>query len=401
MVGFIGSGVVKAADKPVKIGFVSIFSGRVAFLGKSFIEGMTITAEAINKRGGLLGRPIEIIHRDSKGKPEEAVKIARDFIERDKVDFFFDGCTSREAFAVKEVTRDLKFLTFTTGSETTAFTADPKIFSKYNFRVSRMGLHDAVSTAIMYAKVAKRDKLKKWYSFIPDYAFGRDYEAVMFHHLKQYYPEVKVLGSLYPRLFQPDYTPYITTILAAKPDALFSVVWGGDLTAFIKQATVYGLFHQMRFFSFDLSDVINSGELRPIPVGRASMIRHARNVPDTALNHDYYDRYVKRWGVGPTNYSYEGSSALLFLEAAVKKAGTLDHEDVAKALRGITIKSPCGQPPEGTLTMRAKDQTAIHYVQAFGYTTSKPPYFKDIQYIDWDEILKAEAPYLKMKGWLK
>ena len=52
LLGFIGADVVKAADKPVKIGFVSIFSGRVAFLGKSFIEGMTITAEAINKRGG-------------------------------------------------------------------------------------------------------------------------------------------------------------------------------------------------------------------------------------------------------------------------------------------------------------------------------------------------------------
>ena len=86
MVGFIGADMVNAAGKPVKIGLGGIFSGRLAMLTQSQLNAMTITVEEINKRGGLLGRPIEIIHRDSKGKPEEAVKIARNFIERDKVE---------------------------------------------------------------------------------------------------------------------------------------------------------------------------------------------------------------------------------------------------------------------------------------------------------------------------
>ena len=401
LAGFIGVNIVKAETKPVRIGFVSILSGRLAMLGQAAVNGMLITAEEINKRGGLLGRPIEITHRDSKGKPEEAVKIARNFIERDKVDFLIDGSTTREAFAIKEVTRDLEFLTFTTASETTSFTADPAKFGEWSFRTSRQSIHDMAACAIMAARIAKRDKLTKWYAIIPDYAFGHDQYDVFFTHLKQYYPEVKVLGAVYPKLFEPDFTPHITTVLAAKPQAVFSVVWGGDAVALYKQGQVYGLFEKVRFFQNEMSHFVNTGELRPVPDGFPTTIRHARNAPDTPANHQFWDEYVKRYKMGPVHWSYEASAALLFLEAAVKKVGTLEHRALAEALRGITVKSPWGHPPDCTITMRAKDQTCIHYAQAIGYSTSKPPYCRDVELISWDDLLKAEAAYMKQKGWIK
>jgi branched-chain amino acid transport system substrate-binding protein len=401
LVGSMGAGLVSAAEKPVKIGLTGIFSGRLAMLTQSQLNAMKITAEEINERGGLLGRPIEIIHRDSKGKPEEAVKIARDFIERDKVDFLFDGGTTREAFAVKEVSRDLKFLTLITAAETTAITADPAQFGEWSFRVAVQGLHGNVGFARAVANVAKEKNLKRFYAVIPDYAFGRDQESVFFHFLKQYYPEVEKVGTVYPKLFQPDFSPEITTVLAAKPDAVFNVVWGGDFVAFYKQAEVYGLFSQAQLFTIELTHIVNTAELRPVPEGLPSMVRHARNVPDTPENHAYWDKYVERYGIGPVHWGYQASTALLFLEAAAQKAGTLEHAAIAKALRGLTIKAPSAQPPAGTVTMRAKDQTAIYYVQAFGYTTAKAPYFKDITYIDWDDILEAEKSYLESQGWTK
>ena len=391
----------KAGANPVRIGFVSILSGRLAMLGQAAVNAMAITAEDINKRGGLLGRPIEIIHRDSKGQPEEAVKLARDFIERDKVDFLIDGSTTREAFAIKEVTRDLKFLTFVSASETTEFTADPAKFGEWSFRTSRQSIHDMVAFAMAAAEVAKKDKLTQWYAIIPDYAFGRDQYDVFFSHLKQYYPEVNVLGAVYPKLFEPDYTPHITTVLAAKPQAVFSVVWGGDAVALYKQAKVYGLFDQMRFFQNEMSHFVNTGEMKEVPEGYLTTVRHSRNFPDTPENQDFWDRYVKQYGIGPVHWSYEASAALLFLEGAVKKAGSLEHAKVKEALKGIAVKSPWGQPPEGTITLRANDQTCINYAQAVGYSTSKPPYFKDITPVAWSKLLEAEAAYLKQKGWTK
>ncbi len=401
VMGFVIPDIAKAQAKPVKIGFVSIFSGRLAMLGQAAVNGMTIVAEDINKRGGLLGRPIEIIHRDSKGKVEEGVKIARDFIERDKVDFLVDGSTTREAFAIKEVTRDLKFLTFVTASETTEFTADPKQFNEYSFRIARQSVHDMVVCALFASEVAKKDKLTKWYAIIPDYAFGRDQYDVFFTHLKKYYPEVEVLGAVYPKLFEPDYAPHITTILGARPQALFSVVWGGDAVALFKQGKVYGLFDKVRFFQNEMSHFINTGELKEVPEGFPSSLRHSRNFPDTKENHDFWDRYVKKFEMGPVHWSYESSTALLFLEAAVKKAGTLEHGAVAKALKGLSVKCPWGHPPEKTVTIRAHDQTVINYGQAGCYSMSKPPYFRDIKPISWDFLLKEEKAYLEQKGWVK
>ena len=103
----VNIGAAKAAE-PIKIGFVSIFSGRVAMLGEEGSKGAILAAEQINSKGGVIGRKFEVITRDSGGKIEEAVRIARDFVVRDKVDFLMDGSSSRESFAVKEVSRDLK-----------------------------------------------------------------------------------------------------------------------------------------------------------------------------------------------------------------------------------------------------------------------------------------------------
>ena len=171
--------------------------------------------------------------------------------------------------------------------------------------------------------------------------------------------------------------------------------------ALYKQAQVYGLFDQVRFFQNEMSHFVNTGELRPVPDGFPTTIRHARNVPDTPSNHKFWDEYVKRYKMGPVHWTYESSAALLFLESAVKKAGTLDHGALAKALKGITVKSPWGQPPNGTITLRAKDQTCIDYTEAIGYSTSKPPYFRDVELIGWDKLLKAEAAYIKQKGWAR
>ena len=143
----IFSGPVYAAE-PIKIGFVSIMSGRVAMLGEEGSKGAQLAIDEINAKGGVIGRKFKLLTRDSTGKIEEAVRIARDYVVRDKVDFIMDGSSSRESFAVKEVSRDLKKLTMITASETTANTADPKIRTPYSFRTARVAIHDCISRGV-------------------------------------------------------------------------------------------------------------------------------------------------------------------------------------------------------------------------------------------------------------
>lgn len=389
------------AQPPIKMGFVSIFSGRVAMLGETGLKGAQLAADGYNAKGGVLGRKIEIIHRDSAGKIEEAVRIARDFVARDKVDFLMDHSSSREAFAVKEVARDLKVITMVTAAETTDFTADPKIFTPYNFRAARQAIHDATVGGIYAAKIAKEQGLTRWYGISPDYAYGHDLSERFFESLQKKNPEAKIVGELWPKLFEADYTPHITKMLGDKPHAIFSCLWGGDVVAFIEQALMYGLFEQSKFFGINVADYTVLKVLKKIPEGLHTGSRYLRNVPDTPANHEFADSYQKRFGELPTNWSWETYSGFLFLMEGIKKAGSLETDKVIKAMKGLRIKAPAGAiDTGGYITLRERDHTNIGYAIAWGRTISKEPYVTDLYSLPWSEILKEEEVYLKKRGWL-
>ena len=393
------SGPVSAAE-PIKIGFVSIMSGRVAMLGEEGSKGAQLAIDEVNARGGVIGRTFQLLTRDSAGKIEEAVRIARDYVVRDKVDFIMDGSSSRESFAVKEVSRDLKKLTMITASETTANTADPKIRTPYSFRTARVAIHDCIVGGYFAGKVSKELGLKKWYSISPDYAYGHDNTNLFFEYLKKNYPDFELIGQQWPKIFNPDYTAHITKIMKDKPDAVYSCLWGGDITAFMEQASLYGLFTRMKFFGINIADPLVLGALKKgVPAGMYTGSRYNPTMPDTPANHAFGENFKKKYGTYPSNWSWQAYTAVLFLEAAVKKAGTTDNEKVIKALEGLTIKAPCAQPPSETVTMRAYDHQMIYYTIGWAKTISEPPYVTDRTYMAWDKILKEEAAYLKKMSW--
>jgi len=400
--GFFWPPKTAVAQAPIRIGFVSIFSGRVAMLGETGLKGAQLAADEYNAKGGVLGRKIEIIHRDSAGKIEEAVRIARDFVVKDKVDFLMDHSSSREAFAVKEVSRDLKVITMVTASETTDHSADPKIWTPYNFRSARQSIHDCCVAGFYAAKIAKEQGLMRWYSISPDYAYGHDSTERFFEFLQKKNPEVKIVGKLWPKLFEPDYTPHITKMLADKPHAFYSALWGGDTVAFIEQALMYGLFEQSKFFCINIADYTVLKALKKVPEGLHTGSRYLKNVPDSPANRDFGDRYQKKYGELPTNWSWETYSGMLFLMEGIKKAKSLEAEKVIKAMKGLRIKAPAGSPDfDGHIVLRDRDHTNIGYAIAWGKTIAKEPYVTDLYYLPWKEILQEEEEWLKKKGWLK
>jgi len=389
------------AKEPIKIGFVSIFSGRVAMLGETGLKGAKLAVEEINSKGGVLGRKLEIISRDSGAKIEEAVRIAKEFVTKEHVNFLMDCSSSRESFAIKEVSRDLKVLTMVSASETTAHTANPKIWTKYTFRSSRQGIHDAVAAARFAAEMVDKYGLKKWASISPDYAYGRDSTATFFWALKKFRPDIEIVNQYWPKIFAPDYTSHITALLKDKPDAVYTALWGGDLVTFIEQGKLYGLFNKTKFFAINLADYPVLKAIKGIPEGMFSGSRYLKEVPSTELNKKFAEAYLKKYGELPTNWSQECYTGIYMLAEAVKRAGSLDTEKVIRALEGLTLKLPWGGPPNGTVTMRARDHTLINYAIAWGRTVNKPPYVVDLVFAPWDDILKYEKIWLKEKGWLK
>jgi branched-chain amino acid transport system substrate-binding protein len=389
--------IAGAQAKVIKIGMPTILSGRVAQLGTSSRNGVMIEVEKINAAGGLAGRPIEMVVRDSKGQPQEAARVSRELINTDGCEILIDAEASSGSFAVQEVVKDLGVLCIHTCSETSSLTADPKIRVPNAFRACRQGIHDSIAGGEYAAKIAKAKGLKRWASCSPDYAYGRDSTQLFMEYLKHFNPDVEVITEAWPKLFQPDYTEVITKLLQAKPQGLYSCLWGGDLTSWIDQANIYAMFGQMEVFAINMADYTALTAVKNLPKGIHSGNRYIKTFPKTPANAKYADDYRARFKEYPTNWSWENATGMQFLAAAAKKANSADGKKIAEAMRGLKIETPFGQ--DGTMTMRAEDQTIIGYAVGWGTTIPGEPYVPEVTAGDWAKILELEAAWKKKNNY--
>jgi branched-chain amino acid transport system substrate-binding protein len=72
--------LMAAAQGPIKIGFPIPLSGPTAVYGEPVLKGAELAVSEINTKGGVLGRKLEILSRDSKANADEAVRLARELI---------------------------------------------------------------------------------------------------------------------------------------------------------------------------------------------------------------------------------------------------------------------------------------------------------------------------------
>ena len=387
-----------AQNKPIRAGMVTINSGRGAMVGSASSKGATLEVDKFNAAGGLGGRPIELIVRDSKGKPEESARIAREFVNSDGCEILFDADSSAAAFAIQEVAKELGVLTIHMNSETSALTADPKIRSWNAFRSARQGIHDSIAGGHYAAKVSEEKKLIKWMGCSPDYAYGRDSNLLFFEYLKHFKKDVEMVGESWPKLFQADFTEQLTKILQTKPQAIYTCLWGGDLTTFIDQSSIYNLFAQMEVFAINIADYAILTAVKNLPKGIHSGSRYLSTFPKTAANAGWAAEYRKKFNEYPQNWSWENATGAQFVIQALKKTNSTDPKKLAEAISGSSVENPFGV--DGKITMRAEDNTIVNYATGWGQTISADPYVPDVQSVDWKLITELETEWKKKSKYI-
>ena len=388
--------VAGAQANTLRIGMQSILSGPIALLGTSSRNALMMEQDRINAAGGFLGRQIEFVFRDSKGQPQEAARVARELVNSTGCELLVDAEASSASFAVQEVVRDLGVACLHTNSETSSLTADPKIRVATAFRVARQGVHDAVAGSIYLANYANAKKLDKWATCSPDYAYGRDTTAQYLQFFKRFKPDVEIITEAWPKLGQPDFTEVITKLIQAKPQALFTLLYAGDLSAFVNQGNVCALFSQMTVATPNVDYPVLAA-IKNLPAGIQSATRYLETFPDTPANKEWGQAYLKKWNERPTNWSWQNSLAMHFYEEAIKKANSLDGKALAAALTGMKITTPFGA--DGTITMR-DDHTTIGYAIGWGQTTPKEPFIIDVKPADWGKIIELEAEWKKQQNYI-
>src|SRR3954469_10984988 len=111
-----------AAQKTIKVGYPMILSGPGALFGEPALKGAQMYVEEVNGKGGVLGRKIELIPRDTKGNADEAVRVSRELILKDNVDFLVGTLTSAESPAVSTIAKENKIVFVAPMAKTTQLT---------------------------------------------------------------------------------------------------------------------------------------------------------------------------------------------------------------------------------------------------------------------------------------
>jgi len=112
-----------AAENTIKIGFPLPLSGPVSVYGVPVIKGAEMAVQEINAKGGVLDRKLELLERDSKANADEAVRLARELIIKDNVDFLIGTATSAEAPAMSTIAKENKIVFIAPTAKTVQLTS--------------------------------------------------------------------------------------------------------------------------------------------------------------------------------------------------------------------------------------------------------------------------------------
>src|SRR5499425_2046512 len=224
------------------LGMLLPLSGPPALFGDPASKGAQMYVDEVNAKGGVLGRKIELIIRDSKADANEAVRIAREMILKENVDFLVGTLTSAEGPAVSVVAKENKIVFIAPIPKTDQLTAQDKLHP-YVFRVAATTTMEGRSTAEIVAKWP----VTRIATISFDYAYGQDVTKAFIEHLKKLKPSVEIVDQQWPKLGEADYTPFINAQMAKKPEAVFSSLWGGHFVTFAKQAKPLGYFDGVKY----------------------------------------------------------------------------------------------------------------------------------------------------------
>ena len=109
--------IIKArGETPVRIGMVDPLTGVYAAIAQSEVVGAKYAIEEINKKGGIMNRPVELLIEDSANDVGTGVQKTRKLIERDQVSFIIGDVNSGIAIAMAQVTSEKKVLPIVCGT---------------------------------------------------------------------------------------------------------------------------------------------------------------------------------------------------------------------------------------------------------------------------------------------
>jgi branched-chain amino acid transport system substrate-binding protein len=331
------------AQGVIKIGEINSYKAQPAFL-EPYKKGMDLAVDEVNAAGGVNGKKLQLVIRDDNANPGDAVRAAEELVSREGVDVLAGAFLSNIGLALVDFSKQKKFF-FLAGEPLT----DKLVWHnghKYTFRLRA----STYMQAAMLVPEAAKLKKKRWAVVYPNYEYGQSAAATFKQLLKAAQPDVEFVAEQAPALGKVDAGAVTQALADAKPDAIFNVLFGADLTKFVREGNTRGLFQGREVVSLLTGEPEYLDPLKDeTPNGWIVTGYPWANI-NTPEHKTFLAAYQKKFNDYPRLGSVVGYSMIHALATGIRKAGSTDTEKLVTAFTGMSMDTPFGK-----VTFRSQD----------------------------------------------
>jgi branched-chain amino acid transport system substrate-binding protein len=324
----------RAAPEPIRIGVITSLSGSFATFGTMEVAGYKVAAEEVNKKGGVLGRPVELVIEDDASNQNAALAAAEKLVNQG-VPLVMGAFASSITKPLGGYLTRVKVTLLNTNSADTSIT---KPGSPYVFRVGQTT--DAYADA-SFDLIRSFKDLKTVAVLVSNDALGRSTATSVKEKCKALGYQI-VGDQAYDRGLT-DFRPTLNSFKSANPDVIALSSYEEDAATLLRQAKEVDLspkmFVAVGATGYALPQFITGAGDAAEYVFSAAPWRPEARFPGAQ---DLYQRLVKMLGSEPSHHAAKSYGGMLAAAEAIRKAGNTDREAIRKALREVKIMTAFG-----------------------------------------------------------
>jgi branched-chain amino acid transport system substrate-binding protein len=338
----LGSPAV-AQQPPIKIGELNSYARWAAFT-VPYRSGWQMALDEINAKGGVLGRKLEIVSRDDGATTGDATRVADELVTREGVSLLFGSFQSNVGVAMADYANQKKILYIAAEPLTDAITMAQG--NRYTFRIRPSNFMQVG----MLVDRAKASGAKRWAIVAPNYEYGQSAAEVFKRLIKERVPSAEIVAEQYPALGKIEAGATVSALEQAKPDGIFNVLFGPDLTQFVREGNTRGLFEDATVLSLltgepewllPLKDEVPEGwTVTGYPWDEITDPKHKV----------FIDAYRAKFNETPRLGSLLGYMVVTMIRDTIERAGSVETEALVKALEDAKFDTVVGP-----VTMRGID----------------------------------------------
>ncbi|MBU2874276.1 ABC transporter substrate-binding protein [Marinobacter salexigens] len=317
----------------IKLGFNYPQSGRYKDLGLQQRLAAFLAVEEINESGGILGKEVELVIRNTAGSPERGASNTEELIKQDKVDMVFGGASSAVTIASGKVAKELGRLYFgttTSANATTGSEGHDHMFREYpNAWMTANALGSYLTSTFGDAK---------YFYVTADYTWGWSSESSIREFTntsdKQAHPHAL---TPFPRALIKDFKKALGQAEASGAEVLILVLYGDDLVRALKVVYQMGLKDKMKIILPNITLGIAQNVGATIMEDVISTTPWEWMIPyqlGFVRGQEFSEAFTQKYDIRPTSTAATAYGIVYQYKDAVERAGTTDTQDLIKTLEG-------------------------------------------------------------------